>query len=196
MNKKLVCLALALLLTLGTTSLAFATVPSKTTSDLVKPVGVVSATGEPLPVAVSVPPPEAAQAATETLASIAAFVQQGGSLVKFFDQTVQDAITSLLPVGINAESLTMNEFLPIKIADYDAAYGDITVSFEFATEYVDGQPIVAMVGIKEGETVTWYAQKAEVVEGVVRIYFTQDVLEKMQTGDVMLAILSGEAPAN
>ena len=194
MNKLRTGLALTLVV-LSIASLALASsVPSKTTSDLVKPVGIVSATGEAVPVTITLPSAEQSQAATEELAAIATFMQKpGATLVSYFDAAVQQEMTALLPEGFDTSKLVMNEFVPLALGDYKAEYGDLVISFEFATEYADGEAIVAMVGIKEGSLITWYPQKAAVVDGIVQITFTQDVLEKMQTGEVMLAILSGAA---
>lgn len=192
MNKRLVGLVLALVM-LTMTSLAFATVPSKTTIDMVRFVRAASATGETLPLSVIVFPVEQVPEASAELASIAGFTKQGAPVVQYFDQSVQDALAPLLPEGFDATSLSLNEFVPIQVNGYDSAYGDVAFFFEFPTGYAEGQPLVALLGIQGDAGVTWFALKAEVVEGLVKIYFTQDVLEKMQTSIVFLTILSGEA---
>lgn len=191
--KKLLSILLVVVLVLSVSSVAFASVPSKTTADLVKLIGVASSSGDTLPVKFVIPIPEQSTVANEELAAIAAYSQQSGvSLMSYFDQAVQDQIKVLLPEEFAVDKLTINEFLPITLVDYKTEYGDLVVTFTFATPYTDGQPIVAMVGIKEDATVTWFAQKAEVVNGIVNISFTQDVLLKIQeaNGDFILAILS------
>ncbi len=187
MNKKLVGLVLALVM-LTVTSLAFAS-PSKTTTDLGRATGGTTTTGGTLPLNVTVLTTGlAAQAASDELAAIAGFTQQGAPLIEYFDPAVQAAIGALLPQGFDAKGLGMNELLPISVTG--TVTGGAILSFEFATQYQEGQTLVAMVGVRSGGTVTWYPLPAEVVGGVVRVHFTQEVLEKMQTGTAMLAILS------
>ncbi len=191
--KKRLSILLAVVLVLSMSSVALATVPSKTTADLVKVIGVASSTGAALPVKVTIPTPEKSTVANDELMAIVTYTKQSGtSLVSYFGQVVQDEIKALMPEGFGLDKLTMNEFLPLTLVDYKPEYSDLVCSFTFATVYTDGQPIVAMIGIKNESTVTWFVQKAEVVNGMVSISFTQDVLTKIQDakGDFVLAILS------
>lgn len=199
MRKRSIGLALALLI-LGTSSLAFATgVPSKTTQDMTTVVSIVSETGVELPPGFQIIPLVATESATRELAAIQSFVTTpNATVVQYFDVAVREEIAKLLPEGFDLDTLSMNEFLPITVVNYEESYGDVAATFQFATQYQEGQPVVALVGITDEVTgvVAWTVLKAEVVDGLVKIHFTQDILLKIQSGDAMLAILNGEAAAN
>jgi hypothetical protein len=192
MNKKIIGFLLALVM-VSVSAMAFATaVPSKTTQDMVKPVGVTVQAGASTAIQVSTPADEAATAlATKVLGEISSYVQQQANpVINYFDQGVQEQVAALLPAGTNLSTINMNEFTTIKIDGYSEENGDLTASFEFATKYEDGQAIVAMVGVEVDGTMTWTALKAEVVDGIVKITFPEAVVKLMQTGNAVLSILS------
>jgi hypothetical protein len=195
--KRLMVLLMAVLLVL--TSAAHAAVPSKTTQDMATVVSMVSASGVALGAEFVVALTEPTEAATQQLADIAAVVSAGGSPVSYFAGMAEgmlENIALLLPPDFDPDTLELNEFSPLTGINYDEAYGDVVVSFEFATAYADGQVLVAMVGIPIGENedgtaiVEWYALQAEVVDGIVQVTFPQDVLVLLDGADAMIAILS------
>ncbi|MEG2701287.1 MAG: hypothetical protein RSA65_01645, partial [Clostridia bacterium] len=72
----------------------------------------------------------------------------------------------------------------IKTANYDKAYGAMSVSFTVASSYVDGQSVVAVVMVK----CNWVAVPAVVQNGEIVIDFPEDILEAINGQDVALAI--------
>jgi len=195
--KRLMVLLMAVLFMLS--GIAHAVVPSKTTQDMATVVSVVSASGVALGAEFAVVLTEPTEVATQQLANIAAVINEGRSPISYFadmSENMMGDIALLLPPEFDPDTLELNEFSPLTCINYDEAYGDVVVSFTFATEYVDGQVLVAMVGIPIGENedgtaiVEWYALQAEVVDGVVQVTFPQDVFVLLEGADAMIAILS------
>ncbi|NLD60485.1 MAG: hypothetical protein GX647_12640 [Clostridiales bacterium] len=194
--KKWTVLLLVVLLVVS--AAAHAAVPSKTTQDLATVVSFASASGAQLAADFAVALAEPTAAATEQLANVAAVVAGGASPVSYFAGKEED-VAALVPEGFDPNTLEFNEFSPLTAVNYDESYADVVVSFKFATEYADGQVVVAMVGIPTGTNpdgtaiVEWYALKAEVVGGLVAVSFTQEVLALLDGAEGMIAILSESA---
>jgi hypothetical protein len=193
MKKKLKVLVLAVLLMIST--MGYAAVPSKTTGDMATVAAITSVSGAPLAADFAVELIAEAPAASQELVKVAEVVSAGGTPVSYFADK-QEGIALLVPEGFDANTLEMNEFSPLTAINYDENYGDVVVSFEFVTEYTDGQTVVAMVGVVTGVNadgtaiVEWYALKAEVNNGLVQVHFTQEVLAKLNGTEAMIAILS------
>lgn len=172
-------------------------VKSKTTGDLSSVAGMKSESGVELPPEFVVEVKTQTEEASAMLTEIFTFVtEQKMPVVSFFNEEVVSEIRAALPEGVDLDSLSMDEFAPLGAISYNGEYGDVAVTFQFATEYVDGQNIVALVGISSGldeagnQTVEWHALKAEVVDGLVVVHFTTEVLLKMEQSEAMIAILS------
>ncbi len=193
MNKKLVCVLLAVAM-LCMSSVAFAAVPSKTTEDMAATVSVASTTGVAVAAEFVVTTVEETEDATAELKAIADFTaSKNVAPIQYFAEEVKAEAAALLPEGFDMDKLVMNEFAPLTVEKYDAAYGDVEVTMSFATKYTADQALVAMVGVQNGETVDWTAQSAEATaEGFVKVTFSQDVLSQVETGSAMIAILSEE----
>lgn len=197
MTKKLLGIILALVMVFSMTQALAqaATVPSKTTQDMASVASLVSAeTGIALPASFQVALQAPSIAAEQVLADLFAFTQTAPP-ASYFPEEVRIELAKLLPEWVDVNTLALNEFVTLGVIDYDEAYGDVIISFEFATEYADGQPIVALVGVKQddSEDIVWTALQAEVVDGLVKIHFTKEVLLLLKTGEAMLAILNGAA---
>jgi len=188
-------MVLMMVVFIAISAVAHAAVPSKTTQDMTKVTSVVSASGVPLGDDFAVELVQEAPAATQELAKVAAVVSEGASPATYFADKEAD-IALLVPEDFDINVLELNEFSPLTAINYDASYGDVVVSFEFVTEYIDGQVVVAMLGIVVGENddgtalVEWYALRAEVVDGLVQVHFTQDILALLNGAEAMIAILS------
>ncbi|NLF28220.1 MAG: hypothetical protein GX592_10010 [Clostridiales bacterium] len=196
MMKKWTVLLLVALLSVS--AAAHAAVPSKTTEDMAIVAAFASVSGVPLAADFAVVLTEPTEPATEQLANVAAFVAEGGSPASYFAGKEED-IAALVPEDFDPNTLELNEFSPLTAVNYDESYGDVVVSFKFATEYLDEQVVVAMLGIPAGTNpdgtaiVEWYALKAEVVDGLVAVTFTQEVLVLLDGAEGMIAILSEPA---
>lgn len=182
MNKKLICIVLSLVMA-SVGSMAFAA-SSKTTNDLTSAVlGANDSTLAVEYVALSAD-------ATAQLAEITAFVAGNAPVINYFGDAVAAEVAALLPVGFDATTLVMNELISARVSQYVPGTEDVPVFFTFATAYADGAVIVVLVGIKDGNSVTWVPLRAEVTGGLVKIFFTQSVLALINDREVMLAVLS------
>jgi len=185
MNKKLICLVLAMVM-LCAAPMAFANSPqSPDAKTTVKSSGGSGSGTLTDTLAVTLVPLSAS--AEAVLAAIGGFP----NAIDYFDAAVQSAIAALLPAGFDLNSLVMNEFQSLAISGFQTGSGDYGVSFTFATAYPNGAILVALVGIESGSGVVWTPLKAEVFNGVVTVYFTQQVLAALSGRTAMLAILSG-----
>ena len=188
-------MVLMMVVFIAISAVAHAAVPSKTTQDMTKVTSVVSASGVPLGDDFAVELVQEAPAATQELAKVAAVVSEGASPATYFADKEAD-IALLVPEDFDINVLELNEFSPLTAINYDASYGDVVVSFEFVTEYIDGQVVVAMLGIVVGENddgtalVEWYALRADVVDCLLQVHFTQDILALLNGAEAMIAILS------
>ncbi len=214
MNKKPLCLLLSLLMLCLSVS-AFAAIPSKTTQDMAHVSRIDTKNSVPVGAAFSfsfanaAPATEAERIAVERklaatqaeLSAIYAFsVENQRPVIDYFGDDIKAAAGLLLPEGFDMDTLAMNELVPLMINGYEEAYGDMTVYLEFATQYQPGQPLVALVGVVTGvdeqgqQIVEWVPLQAEATEdGLVKVDFPSDLIMKIQQGDAMLAVLSGDS---
>lgn len=182
--KKSIALLLSMILLVGLSTTAFA-VPSKTTSDLTNVVAVqveegVTVSSNFVVAVEAVDAPET----LEVLNTIATKVNSGVAVADVFGAEAKEQIAALLP-NKNMSTLTMNEFVAIRVENYDASYKTVRVGMQVASVYTDGQELVAMVLI-DG---VWYACEAEVVDGVVYTVLDVELLEKMNGNVSQVAIL-------
>lgn len=182
MSRKLTTLVLILMLL--TTGVVYAVGPSKQTGDMTV-THVVAVPG------VTVSPNFGVDTKGETEFSKTIFKELTN--IKVVDYFPQETL-SQLPVGMDAGKLEINEFMPLVVDNYDAAYGDMTIAFEFPTPYTPGQAVVAMVGLNDGSAVEWVVLSCEVqADGSVAITFPADVMEQVTSGDAVLMILNETA---
>lgn len=189
MSKKLICVALFVAL-LMTVALADG-VPSKTTTALTTVVlsDEVAATG----LIIDMTEPESELVKT-TLTEVAAYVANGRAVVGYFGADVRNEITAILqPAGVIAESLTLSEFGPLYVANYEAGtLEEVEVVFEFTTVYTADQNVIVLIGIVgEDGVITWTPIQAEVTEeGALKVVIPADLLEAAQAGEAVLAVLN------
>ena len=178
-------------------------VPSKTTTDVtqvktveaVKEDGTVEAvTGWDIEVA------EDAAPVTEEIAKIyqEVFVN-GKTAVAYFPAETQEAIAALLPEGVNASKLMMNEFITLQIVGQMETATDVKVTFTFTTKYEMDQNVVVVIGLYDGTrdangqyNVEWVALDAEVLEnGDIAVVFPAELVEQMNdAAAVAMAVLN------
>ena len=201
--KKFVCVLASMLLALSAAGAMADAVPSKTTTDVtqvktveaVKEDGTVEAvTGWDIEVA------EDAAPVTEEIAKIyqEVFVN-GKTAVAYFPAETQEAIAALLPEGVNASKLMMNEFITLQIVGQMETATDVKVTFTFTTKYEMDQNVVVVVGIYDGTrdangqyNVEWVALDAEVLEnGDIAVVFPAELVEQMNdAAAVAMAVLN------
>lgn len=201
MLKVMACILVLMIAVAPITTFA-ASVPSKTTQDMTEVVSFTSDNGTALPEDFVIRLLGETESVDMALKQLADFVVgQGLAPVRFFDETVQQMIASLLPEGADLDKYVINEFSPLIVQNYREAYGSITATFRFASEYEDGQPIVALIGLVTGKdeqgnpVVEWTPIKAEVEGGLVKVHFPVDLLLRLNGQEVMIAILSEDSAA-
>lgn len=192
MNKNIICVVLAMVMMLSFCAFAEeVAVPSVTLGALVAPAGVTYEEG----FTVYVTPVAEDSQEKVVLDEIVAFVETA-PVAEYFGEETMAAAAAYLPENVDAATLQLDEFFPLKEEGYVAEYGDVEAVFEFMTEYEDNSALIAMVGILpvEGETeITWLPMAAEAVEGKVKIVFTQEVMEMLAEREAVMAILRAEA---
>lgn len=201
--KKFACVLASMLLALSAVGAMADAVPSKTTTDVtqvktveaVKEDGTVEAvTGWDIEVA------EDAAPVTEEIAKIyqEVFVN-GKTAVAYFPAETQEAIAALLPEGVNASKLMMNEFITLEIVGKMETATDVKITFTFTTKYEMDQNVVVVIGLYDGTrdangqyNVEWVALDAEVLEnGDIAVVFPAELVEQMNdAAAVAMAVLN------
>jgi len=184
MNKKLICLTLALVM-LCMATLALAT-SSKTGDDMI----YVSYVGYEDDDAGAGTCTEHFNLLKET--TIQRALIKAISAKKYpADYFGRAGVAAVLPAGFNLNKLVMNELHVYTLCD--CALGNLTLTFVFPTEYKVGTAVVVMFGIvgADGVSVEWTALKGEVVAGGgVRVTIPAELLAKASKYKVVIAILS------
>lgn len=192
--KKIISMLLALMLIASCALAQTPARPSVTVADVVIPSAEV--VGEvTLVISLNDVQPETRE--QEVVEEIIEHVQEK-PLAEFFTEEAISAAVEYLPPAVKIESLVMDEIFVMDVQNYETHYGDVEARFQFVTEYKDNTPLVAMVGImNEDGAITWIPMQATVVEGMVSIAFTQEVLEIVNAGShrVVMALLRAEEEA-
>jgi len=208
--KKWLSILVAVLLALSSVSALAVGVPSKTTRPEI--VGIVGADGTELPEDFIIAVSEKDSIMTEQEVEKMYEHSNGDEkdpIITYFPGNVQDAIVAKVRELAGDDKLTVddlkdwviNEIFSVDVADYDEAFGDVVVSFEFTTPYEMDQKMVALLGTYDGSrtevapnefefNVEWFVLDAEVVEtiideendetkSVINVTFTQESIESM-----------------
>lgn len=202
--KKMAMALAAALMVLGM-STAFAATPSKTTTDVthvqkveaVKEDGTVAAAdGWNLEVT------EDADEVTSEIAKIYAHVvTAGNSAVSYFSTETQEALAELFGKDFDLKTLSMNEFVTLKLTGFEKITTDkVKVVFTFTTKYEAGKKVAVVLGLYNGErdakgqyVVDWKVLEAEVLEnGDLSVVFPLDVLAQMNDAVAVSMAVLGE----
>lgn len=193
--KKLICLVLVLLCFASVA--AAESVPSKTTADMVTVTEIKTGTGVVAsnlviaPVTSAAVDTEAAENCSREIEKLVA----SASVVEYFGE-VKDSEGNEVKIVelLNSENVTVNEFVPLVVDNYSAAYGSVTVSFTFSTPYEANKPVLVLVGITNPTTgeIEWVALEGvgTGVDGGIAVEFTPEILEAIQNGTAMMAVVS------
>lgn len=209
--KKIVCLTLALLLCLSAVALAEEVVPSKNTSDMVV-VEVDPALNTNVPadsgfVVIPVLEEDEAQAAeyaenialcreeiVKLMESAAGGTDASGVEAYFGEVRDSEGNVVVLSEALSAPALNVYEFMPLVAANYDEAYGNVTLTFQFKTPYAQDEPVLVMIGLWNAETgeMEWTVFEGIGVgeEGAVQVEFTPEILKAIQEDNALLAVVS------
>jgi len=115
---------------------------------------------------------------------------QNNNAIDFFGEEAQFAALEFLPSGTDLAGLKLDEFEQIESDNYSVSMGDVDATFEFPTQYKQGDVLLALAGVKDGDKVTWTPLKTEVTtDGRVTITFTQECVLSLQGRVCALALL-------
>mgnify|MGYP000091317964 FL=1 len=209
--KKIVCLTLALLLCLSAVALAEEVVPSKNTSDMVV-VEVDPALNTNVPadsgfVVIPVLEEDEAQAVeyadnialcreeiVKLMESAAGGTDASGVEAYFGEVRDSEGNVVVLSEALSAPALNVFEFMPLVAANYDEAYGNVTLTFQFKTPYAQDEPVLVLIGLRNAETgeMEWTVFEGIGVgeEGAVQVEFTPEILKAIQEDNALLAVVS------
>ncbi len=188
MKKKWFALLLAAVVLTASTS-ALAATESKTTRDLTRTVETKTESGQSIPALID-PGVELSAGAETQLEALKSFVAQKKNAVDFFPDETKSGITALLPTGTDTSKLGLSEFIELTIGTYDASYGDVVSTLQFATSFTADQTVVVVIGYEASDgTMVWQALETTVVDGNLRIVFPAELMEKLGSNAV-LAVLS------
>ena len=209
--KKIVCLTLALLLCLSAVALAEEVVPSKYTSDMVV-VEVDPALNTNVPadsgfVVIPVLEEDEAQAVeyadnialcreeiVKLMESAAGGTDASGVEAYFGEVRDSEGNVVVLSEALSAPALNVYEFMPLVAVNYDEAYGNVTLTFQFKTPYAQDEPVLVLIGLRNAETgeMEWTVFEGIGVgeEGAVQVEFTPEILKAIQEDNALLAVVS------
>ena len=191
MSKKLVAIALVLMLLMTGVVYATGFVGSVRTGDLTVVKGYEAQNGVEIGAGFAVNTQVETELSKEVYDKIAAFLALSDvKAIEYFPLEVQEKIGEILPEDMDAAVLSFYEFMPLDVVNYEVTYGDVKVTFQFPTKFEQEQTIVAVVGIDNGTEIEWTALTAEATEdGDVEVEFTQEVLEAITGYNAVMAIL-------
>ena len=113
-------------------------------------------------------------------------------VIHYFGGNTANEIKAMLPENVDALALEMNEFLGLVSYNYDYRHGEVVVDLSVPSQYQAGQSVVAVAGaFNDDDVPVWTPQHAEVIEGKIRVYFTQNIMTRMEEDPIALMILSG-----
>lgn len=215
--KKVVSLVMVICM-LFSMSFAFAddaAVPSVTIGTVVLPEGVTEAGDAGLVVYLA--PMQENKVETKVFENIVKTVEET-SVQEYFGEEVMKEVAAFLPVEVLPEGIEkvetladlenvnihIDEFFVLGEEGYDVEYGDLDVTFEFATKYEDDTVLVAMIGVlpedckveyeegeelEEGLEIQWIPVETTVFEGKVQVKMTEEILSIISARNVVFTLL-------
>ncbi len=132
-----------------------------------------------------------ARAAFDTIVD---YVGKGQGVVGYFGADFQGLVLkgALSPnyYGFDFSKLILSEYVSLQINQALESNVDVTSTFGFASEYKDGQTVVAMFGYREKSgTIVWTALNTVSVDGQVRVNIPSELLRRAGS-EAILGILS------
>ena len=196
--KKLISLALAMLLCIGAVAMAE---PSKSTADLTEVLETKTESGV-VPSDLEVAPAkkdEATQAQNEQcqkmIEEMTAAKENNGSAVAAFSN-VKDVAGNNVNVAelldTDEDKLVVKEAMPLTVKGYDSSYGSVTGNYNCAAQYGKGEKLVVIVRVydpKTGET-TEFALLGTGTGTGFEVEFPPEVLLLAQDGIATMAVVS------
>ncbi len=190
MKKKLIALVVAIaILSVSTYAFAMAAQDSKTTEDLTRVVKVETQSGDASNKLIWVENTPSDLAKTQ-LSEMKSFIANQNNPADYFSDDAKQGMSALLPTGTDLSKLSLTEYAPIGIGDYDSSLGDVSSTIQFPTAFAASKTVVVMVGYTGSDgTVVWQALETTIVNGNLVIVFPADLMAKIGH-DAALAVLS------
>ena len=134
---------------------------------------------------------EEAQAAFD---AIAAYVGDGQAAFSYFGTNISNQVLkgylSSAYLRLDLSQLILSEYVSLGINDYQPSNDGVSATFGFASEYSDGQPVLAMFGYRDAAGgVVWNALNTVAVDGQVKIDIPSELLLRAGS-QAILGILS------
>lgn len=130
--------------------------------------------------------PEATGALYVQLQDVAA---DKAEITDVIPQETVEAVTAVLPVESKVENLVVAEFIPLEVSGYSPEIGEVKASISLPGEYTPETPVVALVGVWNGEEMEWFVVELTNEEEGMQLNFTPELLEKMDSTETVLLIL-------
>ena len=193
--KKLITLALAMLLCVGAVATAE---PSKSTADMTQVTEVKTETGVAVANDFVIAPVTNNDVTAEQIAQcdeVIAELSAAASVTEYFGDLQDDAGAAIdLKAVLGTETPVVNEVMPLVVENYDASYGKMTATFTFSTPYQKNEPVVVVIRVVDPKTgkVTQVALmgKGTGVDGGIEVEFPAEVMEAIQNGNATMAVVS------
>lgn len=194
MKKFLTVMTLICMLLSATSALA-ASVPSKTADDLTSVEVAETETGVVADPSFAVAVTEPTEKITAEVTAMQQFAAEAKPVVEFFPAEVQQEIAAVLPETVAVEDVVAYELVPVSVDNYDEAYGDVTIDFEFATVFPEESEVIVLLGLPKAdaaegeEAIEWTVKTGTVSEGKISILFTQEELVRMNVEEALLVVM-------
>ena len=126
--------------------------------------------------------------------AIAAYVAKGQAAAGYFGMDLAELVLSgslsSSYSGFDFSSLILSEYVSLGIYDFEASDYGVSTVFGFASEYRDGQTVVAMFGYLDAKgDIVWNALNTTAVDGQVRVDIPSELL-LLAGSEAILGILS------
>ncbi len=135
---------------------------------------------------------EASSEITAELARIDKYLKAGHSLFTYFNEEIQARIALLMGEDVDVATIKAYAAESVMQEGYHETYDDGYTAFSFAVPYEDGQHVVVVVGLPEGNTMHWVPNRAKVQDGKVHVIFSETVLPGMGEEAALMIVLSTE----
>ena len=187
MKIRILTLALALLFVVQIASAA--TVPSRRTADLYI-VKVTKLDGSAIPAGLVITLVPETETVRTILAKVTAAIAGNKSVVSSFFADQQEAIRKVLPAGTGLNALQLKELTSLLVSGYTEDLGALVFRLTFPAKFEVDKPLVVMVGLVEGDQITWlvFAGVAD-QDGNVIVTLPAELLLKIQAGNAVISIL-------
>ena len=189
MKKRILSLALVLMLLNGTASAAVLTLaPATPTQD--RAVTLTSHWADGNQTVYDLHELSCDQETMEQAKSVYDFVyEQGQTPVRWYPEETQEAIEEM--IDVDPDSLHMTEFMRL-YAEEAETVSTLNAAMNLSIEYQPGQVTVVVLGDKsDPDNIVWTPVESKVTEtGQVEFVITEDLMEQYQGGELYLTLLT------